>query len=248
MNVRNLLSYTLQLASTKGIRFTIGSGLTRLFHLVYYIKFRSHKKTFVFRGRQYSYFHHYYNTTWYSERAVELPIIFEIIERHPGKEILEVGNVLSHYLNIAHDVVDKFESGVHVTNEDAAEFKTSKLYDLIISISTLEHIGWDEAPRDDTKILRALDNLMSLLSENGEMIVTLPLGYNLTLDKLLKMKVIQFDDQYCLKRVSKSNEWVEVSCEELDNISYGKPFPGANGLLVAISKRRKTWKNSSQKR
>ena len=46
--------------------------------------------------------------------------------------------------------------------------RPTKLYDLIISISTLEHIGWDEAPRDDTKILRALDNLMSLLSENGD--------------------------------------------------------------------------------
>jgi hypothetical protein len=248
MNVRNLLSYTLQLASAKGVRFTIDSGLKRLFHLVYYIHFRSHKKTFVFRGRKYSYFHHYYNTTWYSERAVELPIIVETVERHSGKEILEVGNVLSHYRNIAHDVIDKFESGVHVTNENTAEFKTTKLYNLNKSISTLEHIGWDEAPYDDTKILRVLDNLISLLSENGEMIVTLPLGYDLTLDKLLKMKVIQFDDQYCLKRVSKSNEWVEVSCEELDNISYGEPFPGANGLLVAISQRRKTWKNSSQKR
>ena len=127
MNVRNLLSYTVQLASSKGVRFTIGSGLKRLFHLVYYIQFKSYKKTFVFRGRKYSYFHHYYNTTWYNERAVEIPIIVEIVERHPGNEILEVGNVLSHYLNIAHDVVDKFESGVHVTNEDAAEFKTYKI-------------------------------------------------------------------------------------------------------------------------
>jgi hypothetical protein len=52
-------------------------------------------------------------------------------------------------------------------------------------------------------------------------------------DKSLRSKVIQFDDQYCLKRVSKSNEWSEVPCEELDNMRYGSLFPGANGLLVA---------------
>ena len=247
MNVKNLLLYTAQLASSKGVRFTIGSGLKRFFHLVYYIQFRSYKKTFVFRGRKYSYFHHFYNTTWYNERAVEIPIILDIVEGNLGKEILEVGNVLSHYINIAHDVIDKFESGVHVTNEDAAEFKSTKLYDLIVSISTIEHVGWDETPRDDTKILRALDNLRSLLSENGVMIITLPSGYNLILDKLLNSKVIQFDDQYCLKRVSKSNEWVEVSCEELDNIRYGKPFPGANGLLIAIFKGGKHGKMSFEK-
>jgi hypothetical protein len=234
MNVKNLLSYTTQLASSKGVWFTIGSGLKRLFHLFYYIQFKSHKKTFVFGGRKYSYFHHFYNTTWYNERAVEIPIILGIVEENLGREILEVGNVLSHYVTITHDVIDKFESGVNVTNEDAAEFKTTKLYDLIISISTLEHVGWDETPRDDTKILRALDNLKSLLSENGIMIITLPSGYNLTLDKLLRSRVIQFDDQYCLKRVSKGNEWAEVPCKELDNIRYGSPFPGANGLLVAV--------------
>ena len=80
MNVKNLLSYTKQLASNKGVRFTIGSGLKRLFHLVHYIQFKSNKKIFEFRGRKYSCLHHYYNTTWYDERAVEIPMIVEIVE------------------------------------------------------------------------------------------------------------------------------------------------------------------------
>jgi hypothetical protein len=236
MNVRNLLSYTAQLVSNKGVKFTIGSGLKRLFHLVYYIK--SYKKTFVFRGHEYRYFHHYYNTTWYNERAVEIPIIVEMVERHLGREILEVGNVLSHYVKIDHDVIDKFEPGAHITNKDVVDFKSSKSYDLIISISTLEHIGWDETPRDDTKIIRALDNLKNLLSKNGIMVITLPVGYNVTLDKLLKMRVIQFDDQYYLKRISRRNEWMEA-CLDLDSVQYGRPFPGANGLLIGIIKGRK---------
>jgi hypothetical protein len=236
MNVINLLSYTAHLVSNKGIKFTIGSGLKRLSHLVYYIKFKSHKKTFVFRGHEYRYFHHYYNTTWYNERAVEIPIIVEMVERHLGREILEVGNVLSHYVKTDHDIIDKFERGAHIANKDVVDFKSTKSYDLIISISTLEHIGWDESPRDDTKIIRALDNLKSLLSKTGIMIITLPVGYNIVLDKLLKMRVIQFDDQYYLKRISKSNEWIEACSEDLDSVQYGSPFPGANGLLIAIIK------------
>lgn len=81
MNVKNLLSYTKQPASNRGVRFTIGSGLKRLFHLVHYIQFKSNKKTFEFRGRKYSYFHPHYDTTWYDQRAVEIPIIVEIAER-----------------------------------------------------------------------------------------------------------------------------------------------------------------------
>jgi hypothetical protein len=236
MNVVDLLAYLIEEVSNKGIKFTTSSGLKRIFHLLYYVKFKPYKKTFVFRGRKYSYFHHYYNTTWYNERAVEIPIIVEIIEQYLGREILEVGNVMSHYFNIDHDVIDKYERGTRVINEDAADFRSIKLYDLIISVSTLEHIGWDESPREDTKILHVLNNLKGLLSENGIMVITLPSGYNLILEKFLRTKVIQFDEQYCLKRISKSNEWEEISCEELYNIQYDRPFPGANGLVIAIVK------------
>ena len=84
MNVKISYLMTVKLALYIGVRFTIGSGLKRLFHLVYYIQFKSNKKTFEFRGRKYSCFHHYYDTTWYNERAVEIPIIVEIVryERH----------------------------------------------------------------------------------------------------------------------------------------------------------------------
>jgi hypothetical protein len=78
---KNLLSYAVKLALCIGVKFTIGSGLKRLFHLVYYIQFKSNKKTFEYGGCKYSYFHPYYDTTWYNQRAVEIPIIVEIAER-----------------------------------------------------------------------------------------------------------------------------------------------------------------------
>jgi hypothetical protein len=64
---------------------------------------------------------------------------------------------------------------------------------LIVSITTLEHVGWDETLHDDVKIVRAIENLRSLVRPNGVMIiVTFPLGYNFAIDKVLKDRVIQF--------------------------------------------------------
>ena len=56
----------------------------------------------------------------------------------------------------------------------------------IVSISTIEHVGWDETPRGLNKIPLALENLTGCLASGGEIVVTLPLGYNAYLDKLLK--------------------------------------------------------------
>ena len=58
------------------------------------------------------------------------------------------------------------------------------------------------------KIPRAIENMKALItSRDGMIIVTLPLGYNSALDKLLKDGIIQFSKQYHLVRTSKGNEW-----------------------------------------
>ena len=85
------------------------------------------------------------------------------------------------------------------------------------------------------KIVRAIENMKSLVRPNGGMIVvTFPLGYNFALDKLLKDKVIQFTEQYYLVRISKGNEWKEASWKDVQNAKYGKPFPFANALVIGI--------------
>ena len=86
----------------------------------------------------------------------------EMVRKYKGKNILEVGNVLSH-----HDMLDKYEMAKGVTNADVVHSTSEKKYDLIISISTLEHVGWDEKPRDDTKILLAIENMRALISSHG---------------------------------------------------------------------------------
>jgi SAM-dependent methyltransferase len=157
-------------------------------------------RTFTFQGETYRYFYHKYNTTWRNERAVEIPIVWKIVKKYMDRNILEVGNVLSHYFSVNHDILDKYEKAKGVINQDVVNFSTAKKYDLIVCISTLEHVGWDETPREHMKILHAIENLKKLLAPKGKIVITLPLGYNPELDKLLKNGKIHFTKRFCMRR------------------------------------------------
>ena len=188
--------------------------------------------TFAFAGRVYRYFRHPYNATWRNERAVEIPIVREALAEASGARVLEVGNVLGHYFPSWHEVIDKYEPGPGVLNVDVLDFRPAEPYDLIVSISTLEHVGWDEEERDPTKIPRAVVHLRSLLVPGGRAIVTVPLGYNPHLDELLKAGALKFDSEHWLLRVG-PGEWREVARGSFEWPRYGSPHSGANGLLVA---------------
>ena len=188
------------------------------------------RKTFVFQGQTYHYFYHWYNKTWKNERAVEVPIILETVKSSTGR-ILEVGNVLSHYFPCQHDIVDKYEKQMRVLNEDVVGFKPSKKYDLIVSISTLEHVGLDEEPREPRKILLAIKNLINnCLAPEGKIVITLPIGEKTELDKLLTEGKIPFTRQYYLKKASKGNQWKEVS--HVSEVKYDFPFSGVNAITI----------------
>jgi len=193
--------------------------------------------TFVFQGREYRYFHHHYNATWKNERAVEIPIVRRVLEDTGKARILEVGNVLSHYLRTRHDVVDKYEPGADVLNVDIVDFRPREPYDLIVSVSTLEHVGWDDEDPDPEKIPRAIEHLRSLLAPGGRAILTVPLGYNPHLDERFEAGTLGVDRVHCLLRVA-AREWREVPRAALGAPAYGEPFPGANGLVVAVIERR----------
>jgi hypothetical protein len=136
------------------------------------------KEYFDYDGKQYRKLFHWYNKTWRNERQIELPIFKEILDS--GKDILEVGNVLPHYYNTNHIVIDKYESGEGIINKDVLEAEGK--YDLIISISTLEHIGIDEPGEKDDKVLNAIRHLKSLLKDNGRLVFSFPRGHNHFLD------------------------------------------------------------------
>lgn len=202
-----------------------------------YFRFIKSRKPFVFQQRKYKYFYHKYNATWKNERTVEVSIVWNVVKNVEGA-ILEVGNVLSHYFDFSHDIVDKYEKAEGVRNIDVTEIDSSKKYDLIVSISTLEHVGWDEAPiertEDKEKTLRAINNLRSLLNPHGKLVVTVPKGYNPLLDSYLRSNSMKFDKILCLKRVSQDNRWVETTWKDIEDTKFNSPFPFANALVVGI--------------
>jgi SAM-dependent methyltransferase len=199
---------------------------------LWYCRLFRRAETFSFRGRPYRYFFHAYHTTWRNERAVEIPIVWDRVRRHAGGPVLELGNVLGHYFPVSHDRVDKYERAPGVLNEDIVGFRPGKRYDLVVSISTLEHVGWDEEPRDPEKSLRAIETLRRLAAPGGLVLATVPLAYNPHLDARLRKGDVPFSRRDCLKRVSRTNRWAEVEWREIEHSEYDAPFRRINGLVV----------------
>jgi hypothetical protein len=193
-----------------------------------------HKRTLIWQNTNLQYFYHRYNMTWANERCIEVPIAKWYLEGYPGRRVLEIGNVLSHYFPITHDVVDKFEHGPGVINQDIVEFKAKKQYDLIISISTFEHIGFDDGDHvpSDMKIRAAVSTCLSLLRRDGKLVVTVPLGYNPDLDGIIRTDGLGAAREFYFRR-KQARRWESCDKAEALTCRYGKPFPYANALLVA---------------
>ena len=159
-----------------------------------------------------------------------------MVKRYKGKKILEIGNVLSHYYKTDHTIVDKYEKEKGVINEDVVSFKSNKKYDLILAISTLEHVGWEEKSKEPLKILKAVKNMKKLAGKDGEILITLPINYsNPKLNELINKNKLGFSSTSYLKRVSK-HKWIESDLEGVKNVKYNSPFPNSNAILVGIIK------------
>ena len=193
-------------------------------------------RKFIFRGFILRYFRHAYNRTWENERTIEIPIIYEFIKRNREKNILEIGNVLSNYYLLPHyDIVDKYEKTSRIINKDIVNFKPEKLYDLIVSISTFEHIGFDEIEKSPEKILKAVRHIINnCLSPSGTFVMAVPLGYNPILDNFIRRKELGFDRYYYLKRISANNRWIEIAEKDIFGAKFGKPFPSGNVEVICI--------------
>jgi SAM-dependent methyltransferase len=187
---------------------------------------------FEFDGQRYRYLYHRYGRTWMTERTVEVPIAWKALQKFAGKRVLEVGNVLSNYFATDHTIVDKYERAPRVINEDVVAFQDQQGFDFILSVSTLEHVGWDEPQEEPDKIPRAVQRLKELLQPGGELLLTLPLGYNPHLDRLLADGALGTTQNRYLRRVSGNNRWVQASWSEVRSARYDDPFDWANALAI----------------
>ena len=203
-----------------------------IFSWQYYKRFPP-QQTFTLQGKPYRYFYNLYNITWKNERAVEIPIVWDAVQANASRRILEIGNVLSWYFPIQHDVLDKYEIADGVINEDIVDFNPPEKYDLIVSISTLEHVGWDESQREPAKIVRAVEHLKNLLSPGGCLLITAPLGYNTALDEYLQNGSFGFTKQLFLKRNSQKTDWLEVDERKAYETITSKTYRASEVVLIA---------------
>lgn len=211
---RWLLRRSLRLLRKGGLRRFLYNACVysvRQFHLFFplvpwfYGRFRS--RNFEFHGRKLDYCYHSYNRSWRTQRALEVPIARTFVERYDAEETLEVGNVLRHYLDVSHEVVDKYESGEGIRNVDILAYDPKEPYSLVLCLTTLEHVGVDEEGASDEKAVDALRHLTELVAPDGELLVTTRLGYNDALDEAIEEGVVQFDEEHFVYRPQGGTQW-----------------------------------------
>jgi len=185
---------------------------------------------FIYDSREYKYLQDP------GERTIEVPVAWHLLAGYDYKKVLEVGNVMwsracRHWMDW-HYVVDKYEKldGI-IDNTDIIDFNPDKLYNLILCISTIEHVGYDETPRDVSKCLEAYDKMKSLLSPGGMLFITWPFGYNKYIDQYLFNGSFDFTDTLFMKRISEDNKWIECGLEEAKTAKYAYPYEAGNALV-----------------
>jgi len=196
--------------------------------------FLKEKKIFLFDNNKLHYSFHKYNKSWKNERIVEIPIAMFYLKNYYSKEVLEVGNVLGHYFSFEHDVLDKYEIAEGIMNYDVIDFVPLKKYDLILSISTFEHVGVDDDIQNPENAYLGLKNIFKSLNEGGKMLISFPGNYNLALMDMVKNKKLKNFKVFCFKKNQKKNTWFQVQFEKVVDIPYQQPVQAV--IFVEITK------------
>lgn len=195
------------------------------------------KSPFTLDDQTYNYGTQRKNLMLGTERAVEVPVALDYVQRYHDQRILEIGNVLGQYTeNPNWDIVDKYEPGNRVINQDILDFQPSQPYDLIISVSTLEHVGFNEPKKDPGKFEQSLIHIQEkLLAPGGKLLVTLPLGWNPRVDELFNTRKLPFDKITTYRRTGWTSNWIPTQTFQ-SQYTYGTCI-GADWLLICTSKK-----------
>jgi hypothetical protein len=188
---------------------------------------------FTLDGQRFPYFFHRYNLTWLNERAVEVPLAEAALAHRHGGRVLELGNVLAHYGLGGHEVVDKYEQAPGVRNIDVLDLPDDgRPYDAIVSISTIEHVGVDDDTGDPTRAAQAFRLLVARLAPEGQLLVTVPVGYNPVLDAALVAGEVDGVEVRALRRTGAGPRWEQAEPAAVLGDSYDHVGKTARALLV----------------
>jgi hypothetical protein len=225
---RALTSESMTKTLTRGVDKLLTYGYAPL------AKRRAAGRGFSFLGQTYPYFIHPYNSTWRNERIVEVALALRFLEQMHSRSLLELGNVLSYYSDRPHAIIDRYEDSPGVANVDFVDCPIERRYDGFVSISTFEHIGWDETPRRPAKLSEAFGRVRLFMNSpsTDDILVTVPIGYNPHFDDLIGSSRIVFPKQGALVRLDAANNWEEADLKVALKRRYGSPFVAANAIFV----------------
>lgn len=191
----------------------------------------------AFAGTEIPYAYHMFNQTWRNERCLEIAVAKHFLAGSGPWRMLEVGNVLGHYGVDGHRVVDRYENLMGAHNVDVLELDEPGRYDTIVSISSLEHVRFDEDEQDPHGAALALEKLRSTLAPGGRLLVTVPIGYNPGMDADIASGRFALDEQTFYQRVNADGDWLPVAAEQALSCRYGEPYEAANAVLVGVERR-----------
>ncbi len=228
------LAYARFILKTQGIRGLVvklkHALQLQISKIIAYLHPRS--KHFKFQNRKLSYLNNPYNDTSFSERSVEIPIALNIVSQYKPHQILELGHVLSYYRKFTHTIVDKFEKDREIIQQDIIDYRPKTKFDLIISVSTIEHIGFDDDKMDPTKIAKTFTHCQKLLKPNGKIFFTAPIGYNPALDRLIFDSNSIFNKLNFLIRSSWNNQWQIATASQVRNLKYASYYNNAQAIVI----------------
>ena len=227
------------------------------------------ERTFLFNGNELEYYFHSHNNFRMTERAIEIPVLREMMAVYPHSKILEIGNVSSYYYDAFRHVpemaqktvVDRYEEAAGVLNIDIAEFAPDSVFDFIFSISTFEHMdsdrGWNPNHQPGTSSLGsvAADNIKhvvdNLLAAEGVLVLTAPIGYSEEFDatflseELRELSNVTFRS-YGFRKLD-DLRWEQTSpANAIEALKKRPPFPEMNFIVVCEFQKKKPLQEHSR--
>ena len=188
-----------------------------------------------------NYFYHPYNNTVCNERCVEVALAMEFIKRHP--HYIEIGAVLPYYTKRGKRVIDCFDPE---GDNDKRLAECDIRGENVVCISTLEHFGTEEYGNKKLSKLEGLAGLLQIMTTAENYFITIPLGFNKTLDNQLAYLLPELNCYGFERSIDNPGEWKMVNpinranffqnnLYNLDGFSFGERWIYGGNFIVVIT-------------
>ena len=132
-------------------------------------------------------------------------------------------------------MVDKYERGAGVLNVDALEYSPPEpCDDLIVSVSTLEHVGWDETERDPPRACAVGRGAGPAISPGGRHAARHPARWATTRCSTRPSAPGGVPSLYTLRALRRTarTAWEEAEPADVWDVRYDQLLCAANAVLV----------------